>query len=260
MHTTRGMREALRSVRDVPVFIGALLRIVLGILSRGSNDIAAWQHFAKYISENGMGKAYAFLPELNHPPIPCFWSVGVYELFKNFHTRFDYIFKLPSIVADVGTIFLIRAYALSTYSRSDKRHCIYALSLPAIIIGSYHGNTDAICVFFLMLSIYLLAIPNRPFLAGLALAAAVNVKVIPLLIVPPLLVTLSDFRSLIRFLAALSLGAIPFMLIVALDGPQILYNIFTYRSYPEHWGLNFPLFDLSSAPSPLYPRYGGILI
>src|SRR3712207_5550656 len=59
---------------------------------------------------------------------------------------------------------------------------------------------------------------RSPLSAGLALAAAVNVKLIPVILIPGLLLSLRTRRDAWRFLAGLSVGVLPFVPVLLAAG------------------------------------------
>src|SRR5690606_23081591 len=85
----------------------------------------------------------------------------------------------------------------------------YGLSLSCIVISAHHGNTDAIYFFLAFLAAYCME-RRAPFWAGVALGAALNVKLIPVLLALPLASSCSNRRDFVRYVLGGSLGAIPF--------------------------------------------------
>jgi hypothetical protein len=228
----------------IAAFVGIAVRVVIYLSSTGSNDIRTWEWFAHLIDEAGFAGAYSLDPRLNHPPVACALALAALHVGSRLGVGFALAFKLLPLVADIGTIFLIRSYFRA--SRDDPRSWLYALSLPSVFISSYHGNTDALCVFFLTLSIYCLQLPRNAFYASLALAAAVNIKIIPLLLVVPMIVTLQSAKERLRFLMGFGLGMVPIMLGVLFLGAEFRSNIFAYRSTFQPWGITFFLYRVSN--------------
>ena len=71
-----------------------------------------------------------------------------------------------------------------------------------ILVSGYHGNTDAVYAMLSLLAVYLLQDRNRPLLAGLALGLAINIKLIPVLLIPPLVLAAQSIREMLCSLPA----------------------------------------------------------
>jgi hypothetical protein len=78
---------------------------------------------------------------------------------------------------------------------------------------------------------------RRAFWGGLALAAAINVKLIPTLLIPVFFASLTSRRQVGQFLLALSLGAIPFAPYVVGHWHGFSTHVLSYRSYVGPWGV-----------------------
>jgi hypothetical protein len=86
-----------------------------------------------------------------------------------------------------------------------------------------------------------LLVTGRPGAAGIALGAALNVKLIPVVLILPLASRCSRLRDLWRFLSGAALGAVPFVIALASfeSGARLRFidNIFRYQSNREYWGI-----------------------
>ncbi len=83
---------------------------------------------------------------------------------------------------------------------------LYAWCLDAILVSGYHCNTDPVYAFLCLLCVWLIADKGWHFRGGLVLAAALNVKLTPVLLAAPLLLNCRDWRQAGRFIAGLSMG------------------------------------------------------
>lgn len=113
----------------------------------------------------------------------------------------------------------------------------FAWSLCSILVSGFHGNTDCAYAGLMLLGVYLLQDRQRPFLAGLAFAGAVNVKLIPLIIVLPLLITTKGAQRLRRLVAGLALGATPFLIPLLSVPAEFKRNVLDYTPNPDFWGI-----------------------
>jgi hypothetical protein len=230
------------SHRPSPTFI--LLGIgLLGLLARvwvvkhslGSNDMLTWWSFATEIDQHGLAFAYDNDPRFNHPPLMGLLVSLLHALAAKTGVRFDVLFKTPELLADVGAAALI--YWI--WRRRSARYAALAVALfcwnPAsLLVSAYHGNTDPLCA-ALTLAAVLLVDSKRPLLAGLALGASINVKLIPVLLIPVLYSCVGGWRQAARFTAGLSFGVLPFVPVVLYfslwTGSQPFYSNF-YVGHP----------------------------
>ena len=65
--------------------------------------------------------------------------------------------------------------------------------------------------------------------------AAINVKLIPILLIPPLLLSYHDWRDARKFLLGLSLGVIPFIPVLFIQPAAFYHNALTYGSMVSNW-------------------------
>jgi hypothetical protein len=220
---------------------GYLLRVVVWLCSEGSNDIRTWNLFAESVVEHGLARTYVLNSYFNHPPLMGLWGAAALKLSELSAVSFDRVFKLPSLIAELATGYLLygawrrRGEPLTAL----RALALYAASLCAILISAYHGNTDAIYFCFAFLAADLLE-RRSPFWSGFALGAAVNVKLIPVLIGLPLASRCRDRRELIRFvlggLCAMTPFAVLLLVMSSAERRAFIQNVFLYRSLLEPWG------------------------
>jgi hypothetical protein len=115
----------------------------------------------------------------------------------------------------------------------------------SILITAYHGNTDSLCASLSLLAAVLMD-SRRVFWSGLALAAAINVKLIPVLLIAPLWSCVRDRRGAALFLGGLSLGVLPFVPYLLEHWPGFSKHVLSYRSGAKVWGVTYALFKLGS--------------
>jgi hypothetical protein len=220
-------------------------RVGLAWYSIGSNDATTWLKFATGVDRRGLAEAYYRYPSLNHPPLPVLWSGMALRLAGSAGTSFYFIFKLPMILADAATCLVL---ALIWSRRRDAAHgwlaaAIYATSPVAILVSAYHCNTDSLYVFFSLLGVYH-ATRRQMLLAGLALAAAINVKLVPVLLILPLASLCQSRSELRRLVLGLLAGVPPFMPVLVESGRHFVRNALGYTPYSDRWGIPFFLYEL----------------
>jgi hypothetical protein len=125
---------------------------------------------------------------------------------------------------------------------------LYAWNPCAFLLSAYHCNTDSIYAMLALLAVYLVEVRRAHMLGGLALGAAINIKLIPLVLIIPMLGAYRDPRLAARFLAGLALSALPFLIPLIGAGASFLANAISYTSVPSYWGVNVFLRELSRLP------------
>lgn len=237
----------------VALAAGVLLRLLTAYVSVGTNDILSWEKFALFIDQHSLTGLYAADTDFNHPAAMGYYALLVLKAADLTGGSFYFLFKLPVIFADLLCISLI----FRVWRGSDARSAavLYSLSLVAILISSYHGNTDTFYCVLSLLSAWLIEGKNRPLLSGLALGLALNVKLIPVIFVFPLVLSLKTRRDVSRWSAGFAVGIMPLLLSWILIGDSFAGNVFRYKPYLEYWGI--PMFLLLSRNN--NPEYQGLI-
>jgi hypothetical protein len=226
-----------------------LLRLLLATLSYGTNDYRFYLIFAHLALNEGMSSVMTTFDVFNLTPAMTGYSIAILGFYHATNISFALLFKLPLIAADAATMLLLWK---TCRQREGARAALlavtgFAWSLNSLLVTGYHCNTDPFYAFLSLLAVYLLDTPRRPVAAGLALAAAINVKLIPVLLIPGFLAACRDRREALRFLAALSLGAIPFLVMLALYRGLFFEQVINYNSQLTNWGLSFFLRRLAES-------------
>lgn len=231
---------------------GFIARLALSFASWGTTDTISFLHFAYRIDAVGLMATYRIDPLFNHPPLPGWWSWIAFVLARRSDAVFPIVFRLPVIAADLLSALLVRKVALArgaTPRAALAMAAMYAWNPCAILISGYHGNTDAIYAMLSLLSLYLLADRSKPLLAGLALGAAINIKLIPVLLIPALTLTARSRRELFLLIAGLAVMAVPFLPPLMME-PAFARNVLAYRSQMDNWGIPALLALASGQPLP----------
>ncbi len=235
--------RAVRLLVGWSILVGTILRLALSAISIGTNDASIWQHIATRVAEVGLLDAYRTEQLMNHPPLPVLWAR--WALAVSADTWFAFVMKLPAIAADAGSIWLLARIWLG---RCDVRRAglaaiAMALSPVAILISGYHCNTDNVYAFLALLAMYLITDRQRFFLGGLVLAAAINVKLIPVLLIPGALSLCRSRRDLVRLICGLAIGVVPFLPLLA--APEVIRrNMLAYVPPVSEWGIALLLHDI----------------
>ena len=137
----------------------------------------------------------------NHPPLSGVMLLGVNWLVEAGVSDVPFLVRGLASIADVVTAVVV--FELVRRHRSVG-HAVAAgvlisISPALLVISGFHGNTDPVFVMFTLLSAYFAA-RERAFAAGVAIALAISLKLVPVVVVPVLGVWLlrSGWRRLAR--------------------------------------------------------------
>lgn len=236
------------------IVLGVVARVALAAISYGSLDAKIWESFARGIHDDGLLKLYAERHQFNHPPIPGLWAAGALRISGWTGLRFQFVFKLPMIAADALACWLLwRAWrergASPVFAMGVAT--LFAWNLDSILIAGHHCNTDPIYAMLALASVYLAQARRAHFASGLALAAAINVKLIPVLLILPMIAAFNGRRNvpaMARFLGGLSVGVLPFIVVLIAQGAAFARNALAYASGVEYWGFNYFLRTAARQP------------
>ena len=227
--------------------VGLLARFLLSYVSFGTNDVSTWESFALRIQQGGLMALYQSERSFNHPPLAGWMVQQQFELSRYLGWAFPFVLRLPGILAECASAVLLwKIWSERGLSRGGAwAFFLFGWSFISILISGYHGNTDPLCAFFCLGAAYL---AERKCLAwaGAVLAAAINVKIIPVLLIPAFMSCFRSAREFRRFMAGLSAGAVPFM-VCLYEAPAAFWsNVLAYRSHLDYWGVQLFLLLLAS--------------
>jgi len=229
----------------IAIGIATLVKLVLAVVTIGTNDVPTWRAFADNAILCG-GCAYQFPAPYGDPFIHPPFIIHFLKLIGTSTTWFPFWLRLPAILADIGTVLVVTRLIPTISTRSIV---LLALNPVSILISGFHGNTDPVMIFFVVLSVYLLK-RERLNWAAAAFGMAINIKVVPLLLVPAILVYIWFWKSARGVVLFVSIAAV---VVLALSMPYILSNplaiskmILGYSGLYGNWGtarilIAFPL-------------------
>jgi len=221
-------------------FFGFFIKLLLDLTTFGTNDVTYWWTFSNYIATHDSFSIYRDIRYYNHPPLISYW-LWVMELINGHNkTQFAHLLRLPAILADIGSTVIIWRLVKSYFTprKSLVVTCIFALSPVSIMVSGFHGNTDPVFMFLILLSSYLL-INRRSWLpSALILGAAMNVKLVPIIMLPAMCFWLQTWTQ--RF----SYGLVALLLVGVGCGyhfyvmtDDMLRNVFLYGGLKNIWGI-----------------------
>lgn len=219
-----------------------LIRVLVAAVSYGTNDAVLWREYAYLVNRFGLLHAWNYDPFLNHPPLPLGWAYLCFVFAGSSFYVYCLVLKVPAILGDLLAIRTI--WQCARESGSDERRAItiatlFALNPLAILISSYHGNTDSLMA-ALLLCAFRFARIEKPFLAGLLLGAAINVKLAPVPCIVLLLAAARSWRGAANALLGLSLCAIPFVIPLIGAREAFIKQALFYLPLPTAWGPMLP--------------------
>jgi hypothetical protein len=209
---------------------GIAARLLLWFSSIGSNDVYYWLGHAHNVAINGIADAYTRAQMFNHPPLPGLYSAQAWWWSEDNEIAFARLIKLPGLLGEAISLWALWRFA------GPRAFAAYACLPAAILLSGFHGNTDCLYAAFVLVSA--IAFDRESFFfSGLLFAAALNVKVLPLFLLPLPLIALPDRRAFWRFTAGLSLGMIPFLPPALTAGGAMYRNMIAYNSNSDNWGV-----------------------
>jgi Gpi18-like mannosyltransferase len=156
----------------VPLLAVALiLRLLLASLHGFDVDLGTFRSWSMRLAEDHPWHFYQPHEFTDYAPgyMYVLWLIGELNKVLDFNQdQWDYILKVPSIVADLASVYLV-------YKMLDKQSpatqlgaaLIYAFFPPALLVGAFWGQVDSILAFFLLLSVYFIS-RDRPLSGAVA--------------------------------------------------------------------------------------------
>lgn len=256
------------------------LKLAIAYTTYGSTDVVYWDMFLEGYRRFGGLALYRrellfpgrFNEVFNHPPFMIFVLRVIGEAQAITRLPFPFLLRVPPIVADVGSVALVAGILARVRGTTSVPPVLVAMALaPAsLFISGFHGNTDAVMIFFVVLAVYLLTPENgatpvhRYWLGAAAFGMSLNIKVVPLLLVPVFFFYLESNSRRLRFFAVAGavflVGSLPY---VVQDPVALATRILGYGGQYGHWGISRLLGRLPETWGPLavlYARWGKYLV
>ncbi len=210
------------------LLLGLAVRLYLAGFTEGTTDVRIWQDHASGIRADGLLGYYHKNEFMNHPPFMSLvvtalaWFAGVSGL------SFGLLLRLPTVLADTGSLALLLRLLPATRYRMAAGS-VYWLNPLTLIYSGYHGNTDSLLAFVLLLVFFFLS-RGQHTTAALALGVSFWVKLPGLLLVPAFVFFLPNWRQRLRFSAlAAAVGIATYLPFLVADPAVVWKNVFGYR-------------------------------
>jgi len=172
-------------------------------------------------------------PMFNHPPFMTRVLLVIWWLANHTAFGFPLWIRLPAILADFGSLCLV---ALIIHP-NPRLLVLLAICPMSILISGFHGNTDPVMIFLILLSIYFLERRKWLFAAAVTLGLAACIKIAPIVLGPAFVCYLGPNRRRVLFAfvacATFVLLSSPYLI---QDPAVIIRNVFGYRSLEGIWG------------------------
>jgi len=227
------------------ILLAALVALVAKLYcaatTTGTNDVNLFVMFGRIISESGLTPLYGATRMFNHTPLVGTATALIYDLSGDDLKRFAFLLRLPSILADSGTVLLLLRIRQTTGQPPWWALALLALSPVSFMVSGYHGNVDSIMVFLLVLAA-LMCVEGQPGFCGLSLGLACNVKVVPLLLVPALFFFWLHRRKALPFALAAAVTVLVGWALPLVTTPRaFIANVLGYSSYWGSWGITYSI-------------------
>ena len=132
---------------------GLLRTPLLVVFTQGTYDALIWRALAEGIHTHGLLEQYRLSAALNHPPLAAWIATRLLEPGLVTGIPFRILFRVPTALVDLGSVALI-----SRIRRGNRYRWVatglYAVHPVALIFSAYHGNTDSVIAFFLLLCVW----------------------------------------------------------------------------------------------------------
>jgi len=225
-----------------------ILKLGLAWFSPGTQDVRTFKSFSDVILSSGglslYHKPLAADAAFNYLPFMLRVTQSARFVSDWAHLPFAFCWRLLSIVADVGSALVLwKIVAASDAERKRKisplAFLLYVGSPVVIWVSGFHGNTDPIMIFFLLLSLLLLQRQQAAWLIGVAFGMSLNIKLMPLIFVPLFLIFLKQPRRRIEYsisvVATVFCAGLPYFL---QDTIFVSRRAFGYNGLYEIWGIS----------------------
>ena len=154
--------------RRALIVLGLVIMVVklrIAATTEGTNDVVHWRDFADAVRHLGPVGVYStrFITPYNHPPL-IGWMLVAVNAIADRGPSVRFLIRVPACVADLGSIVLVFELLRTRRGLNEATIAavIVALSPVLFVISGFHGNTDPLLVFFVLLSAYLLVDRDRP--------------------------------------------------------------------------------------------------
>lgn len=185
-------------------------------------------------------------PDLYFSPPPLTLHILTFLRFiaDTFNIPFEGVWKIPSLLADAGIVYLIYIIAIKHFkqgiNKAKTMAAWYAFNPISFFISGYHGQMEAVWLFFIILSWYFLIVRPKFSLSLLWAAIALSYKLPAILLLSGFFYIIKGYVKRMWFIVGVVflffLSLLP-ELISSTGG--LIDQVFLYTSTPNVWGFSF---------------------
>jgi Gpi18-like mannosyltransferase len=184
-----------------------ILKIVLALCTYGTNDVYTYQETAIWGKALGVQIYKTGLTHgafMNHPPSMLYVLSMMNWLAQASGIAFPFWLRIPAILADLGSIWLVwKLMGERTAQRSTAWALLMVTAAPvSIMVSGFHGQTDGLLVFLVLLTVYLAEKRAPGWAVGAVFGLSLCVKVAPIIAVPAVFLYQSGLRRRLEFVIA----------------------------------------------------------
>jgi hypothetical protein len=225
-----------------------VLKAWMAFNTDGAADISVWKDFLVHVKQCGVcvyelgglmqHATGTRLNPFNHPPFIIYFLRFVDFVSSVSGLPLETVFRLVTSLVDIGSAVLVFKLLQRSGLFRPWSFLLYLLAPATIIISGFHGNTDTVMIFFVLLTAFLI---DRPVAAGVAFGMALNIKIVPIIFAAVFLFYLNKNRR--WFIAASAatflIASVPYLF----QSPLIIIReVLGYRGFPGRWGWTQALF------------------
>ena len=217
------------------------VKLLLALKTYGTNDVYSYERFGVWSRYFG-ADLYTIAPDLNHPPSMLHILRFLLWISARTHLPFHFWIRFPCILADVGSLWLICRILATRLAERSVFIAILVIAIAPIhiLISGFHGNTDPVMIFFVVLAVWLVDHRDNALVGGLAFGAALCIKVAPVILLPVLFFSLNGMRKRIAFFTATAaLILITWSPFLFQQPAAVFHQVFGYKSSYGLWGFSW---------------------
>ena len=184
---------------------------------------------------------------------------------------FPFWLRLPAIIADAATVWLLTRIFAHRLNEPVIRWTLFlvAISPTLILVSGFHGNTDPVLMFFVLVSVWITQEDTgrknpRDWASGMAFGAALCVKILPLMVLPVLFFARPGLRRRAIFLSsAAAVVLVCWSPYLFRDPYPVIRRVLGYHSIYGHWGLTWITSSLTFFRESwhlAFSRFGGPIV
>lgn len=225
-----------------------VLKAWMAFNTAGAADITVWRDFLMHVKQCGVcvyetgglmqHSRGTRLNPFNHPPFIIHFLRFVDFVSTITAIRFETAFRLITSIVDIASAVVVYKLLRRDGFFRPAVFLLYLLAPATIMISGYHGNTDTVMIFFVLLAALLI---EKPIAAGAAFGMALNIKIVPIIFVPVFLFYLTKNRRLFVAAAAATflIASVPYFF----ESPVVVTReVLGYRGISGRWGWTLALF------------------